>query len=105
VDDPARLLWPRAERRADGLRGETLSADPFGNLLTSIREADLAGRPVAEARVAEERVRFVRTFGDAAPGELVAYLGSGGRVEVAVRDGSAAARLGVRGVSVRLVLS
>jgi S-adenosylmethionine hydrolase len=105
VDDPARLLWPRAERRADGLRGETLSADPFGNLLTSIREADLAGRPVAEARVAEERVRFVRTFGDAAPGELVAYLGSGGRVEVAVREGSAAARLGVRGVSVRLVLS
>lgn len=105
VEDPARLVWPRPERRADGLAGETLSSDPFGNLVTSIREADLAGRPVTEARVAEERVRFVRTFGDAAPGELVAYLGSGGRVEVAIREGSAAARLGVRGVAVRLVLS
>jgi hypothetical protein len=47
----------------------------------------------------------VRTFGEAAPGALVAYVGSGGRVEVAVREGSAAARLGaVRGVAVRLHL-
>ena len=59
---------------------------------------------MGEARVAREGVRFVRTFGEGAPGELVAYMGSGGRVEIAVREGSAAARLGVRGVPVRLVL-
>ena len=104
VTDAVRLPWPRAERTADGLHGETLAADSFGNLVTSIREADLAGREVGEARVAREGVRFVRTFGEGAPGELVAYMGSGGRVEIAVREGSAAARLGVRGVPVRLVL-
>jgi S-adenosylmethionine hydrolase len=104
VKDAVRLSWPRAERSADGLHGETLAADPFGNLVTSIREADLAGREVGEARVAQEVVRFVRTFGEGASGELVAYMGSGGRVEIAVREGSAAARLGVRGVPVRLVL-
>jgi S-adenosyl-L-methionine hydrolase (adenosine-forming) len=104
IVDPVRLAWPRAERIADGLRGETLAADSFGNLVTSIRDADLAGRQATGAYAAEERVRFVRTFGDAVPGELVAYVGSGGRVEIAVREGSAAARLGVRGVAVRLVL-
>jgi S-adenosyl-L-methionine hydrolase (adenosine-forming) len=104
VVDPLRLDWPRAERAGDGLRGETLAADPFGNLVTSLREADLAGRAVRAAQVADAQVRFVRTFGDAEPGELVAYVGSGGRVELAVREGSAAARLGTRGVPVRLVL-
>ena len=38
---------------------------------------------------------FVRTFGDVPTGGLVANLGSGGQVEVAVRDGSAARRLGM----------
>jgi hypothetical protein len=36
-----------------------------------------------------------RTFGDVPTGGLVAYLGSGGQVEIAVRDGSAARRLGM----------
>ncbi|WP_242339749.1 MULTISPECIES: S-adenosyl-l-methionine hydroxide adenosyltransferase family protein [Anaeromyxobacter] len=105
LSDPERLAWPGAERRGGALAGVTLAADPFGNLVTSVREADLAGAAVAEVRVGGERVRFVRTFGDGAPGELVAYVGSGGRVELAVREGSAAARLGARGVGVELVLA
>jgi S-adenosylmethionine hydrolase len=49
--------------------------------------------------------RWVRTFGEGAPGELLAMVGSGGRVEVAVREGSAAALLGrARGVPIRIVL-
>jgi S-adenosylmethionine hydrolase len=36
-----------------------------------------------------------RTFGDVSPGTLVAYVGSGGTVEVAVRDGSAVRLLAV----------
>jgi S-adenosylmethionine hydrolase len=36
-----------------------------------------------------------RTFGDVSPGTLVAYVGSGGMVEVAVREGSAARLLAV----------
>ena len=42
-----------------------------------------------------------RTFGDVATGGVVAYVGSGGEVEVAVRDGSAARRFGV-GVGARV---
>lgn len=101
VDDPVRLSWPAATRRGDRLRGETLAADPFGNLVTSIRESDLGGAAVAGAEVDGRPTRWVHTFGEGAPGELLALVGSGGRIEIAVREGSAAAALGrTRGVPV-----
>lgn len=105
VDDPVRLDWPAAERDGEVLRGVTLAADPFGNLVTSIRTADLAGAVVVGVEVGGEAIRLVRTYGEAERGELVALMGSGGRVELAVREGSAARRLlGAGRVSVRLVL-
>lgn len=105
VADPVRLAWPAAVRRGDELAGETLAADSFGNLVTSIREGDLGGAAVAGVEAAGRVVRWVRTYGEASHGELVALVGSGGRVEIAVREGSAAAMLGrVRGAPVRLVL-
>jgi S-adenosylmethionine hydrolase len=36
-----------------------------------------------------------RTFSDVAAGEFVAYIGSSGYLEIAIREGNAAARLGV----------
>jgi len=106
VTDPVRLSWPAATREGAEVVGETLAADPFGNLVTSIRAADLGGSPVAAASADGRPARWVRTFGEGAPGELLAMVGSGGRVEVAVREGSAAALLGrARGVPVRVLLS
>ncbi|WP_242392877.1 SAM hydrolase/SAM-dependent halogenase family protein [Anaeromyxobacter oryzisoli] len=105
VAEPVRLEWPTAEVAGDEVRGTTLARDPFGNLVTSIRAADLASAAVRAASAGGEAARWVRTFGEARPGELLALVGSGGRVEIAVREGSAAERLrAVRGVPVRLVL-
>ncbi|BDG01592.1 SAM hydrolase/SAM-dependent halogenase family protein [Anaeromyxobacter oryzae] len=105
VPDPLRLEWPVAAVSEHEVRGTTLARDPFGNLLTSIRAADLAGGIVREASAGGEPARWVRTFGEGRPGELIALVGSGGRVEIAVREGSAAERLcAIRGVPVRLVL-
>jgi hypothetical protein len=105
IADPVRLPWPQAEAHPGEVRGETLAADPFGNLVTSIRAADLAGAEVARAEADGRQARWVRTFGEGRPGELLAMVGSGGRVEVAVREGSASALLGrARGAAVRLVL-
>jgi S-adenosylmethionine hydrolase len=105
VPDPIRLDWPGAERTPGQVRGTTLAADPFGNLVTSIREADLAGAEVRAVLCDGRPARWVRTFGDGAPGELLALVGSGGRVEIAVREGSAAGHLHRwRGVEVRLLL-
>jgi len=105
VEDPVLLPWPRAEARAGEVRGESLAADPFGNLVTSIRDADLAGGQVERVEVDGCPARWVRTFADGHPGELLAMIGSGGRVEIAVREASAAALLGrTRGCTIRLVL-
>lgn len=105
VLDPVRLPWPAARAGAGEIVGETVGADPFGNLVTSIREPELAGARVVSAEVDGRAARWVRTFGEGSPGELLALVGSGGRVEVAAREASAAAILGrTRGVRVRLVL-
>ena len=105
VDDPVRLDWPAATREGDVISGVTLAPDPFGNLATSIRGADLAGEPVRDVEVEGEPARFVRTFGEGGRGELLALVGSGGRLEIAEREGSAARRLGGgRGLRVRLLL-
>ena len=46
---------------------------------------------------------FARTFSDVEPGALVAYLGSGGQLEIARRNGSAATHVGAeRGSVVRV---
>ncbi len=105
VSDPIRLAWPAAEVRAGEAVGETLAADPFGNLLTTIRAADLAGAPVLGADAGGRSARWVRTYGEGEGGELLAMIGSSGRIEIAVREASAAALLGrTRGIPVRLVL-
>jgi S-adenosylmethionine hydrolase len=103
VADPVRLPLPAARRRAGAVEGETLAADGFGNLVTSIREEDLGGAAPAGAEVAGRAARWVRTYGEASPGELLALVGSAGRVEIAIRQGSAEAALGrTRGLPVTL---
>ena len=105
IADPVRLDWPVAAKGAGEVRGETVVADPFGNLLTSIRRSDLGGAPVVSAEAGGRPARGVRTYGEGEKGELLAMVGSSGRVEVAVREESAATRLGrIRGIDVRLVL-
>ncbi len=107
VPDLVRVRWPEAAVHAGEVEGEVLIADPFGNLVTSIRARDLGeGAPVRAVWVGERPARWVRTFGEGAPGELVALVGSRGRVEVAVREGSAAAATGgARGIRVRIGLA
>jgi S-adenosylmethionine hydrolase len=46
---------------------------------------------------------FARTFSDVLAGALVAYVGSGGQLEIARRNGSAAKHIGAeRGALVRV---
>ena len=85
------LDLPRPERLADGsLQGVVLRRDRFGNLITSLTTEDLSGGRVAEVRVKGRAVEGLRIcFADAAPGELLACVGSFGRLEIAVNQGNA----------------
>lgn len=89
---PVRLRTPQPRREADGsLHGEVLTIDRFGNIITNLMTREPSGAVHVAGRVA----RLVRTYGDAAPGELVALVGSSGFVEIAVREGNAAGALGI----------
>ncbi len=93
VEDVRRVPLPVP--RADGvaLLGEVVYVDRFGTLVSNIMAEDVD----AGVRIAGEGSEvgpLRRTFGDVEPGQLVAYAGSGGEVEIAVRGGSAARLLG-----------
>jgi S-adenosylmethionine hydrolase len=102
--DLVELELPVARVAAHRVVGEVIHADRFGNLITNIARDDLSrfGSDAAADRVRVEVGRrkipggLAHTYGDARPGALLALIGSGGRLEVARRDGSAAALLGYR---------
>jgi hypothetical protein len=93
VRDPIRLPWPASRRVAEGLEGEVIHVDRFGNLITSIRDGELPPDP--KVRIGGRDLPLVPTYGDIDRGVVAALVGSGGRLEVAVREGSAAVVLGV----------
>lgn len=94
ITDPcfAPLPSPRHDHLA--VIGEVVYVDRFGTLVSNI-PGD-AMQPGARIRVeGSDAGSLRRTFRDVARGTLVAFVGSGGTVEIAVRDGSAARMLGV----------
>jgi len=85
--------------------GRIIHIDHFGNAMTNIGTEVLESRPRAQVAVAGRRLGPVRrTYGDVAPGEPLALVGSSGLLEIAVRDGSAARDLRLRvGDAVELI--
>jgi len=75
-------------------RAEILHVDHFGNLITNARPSN-TGTPTAIVVGGHRIAKLSHTFGDVEPGELVAYTGSSGHLEIAIREGNAARTLGV----------
>lgn len=91
---PERLIPAEPHHEGKSLVGEIVYVDRFGNLITNLTPEtapDYATFEVEDTDLGPLR----RTFGDVPTGGLLAYLGSGGAVEIGVRDGSAARRLGI----------
>jgi hypothetical protein len=92
LHDPVVRRTPEAIRRDDGaVLGEVIAVDRFGNAVTNL----LALRG-GHVEVEGLTLPVSRTYADAASGEPTALVGSSGLVEIAIRDGSAAALLGLR---------
>lgn len=86
------LSIPHPRRRGDEILGHVVHVDRFGNMVTTIDGESAAGRN-AEIMVAGNRIRGIsRSYAEG--GELLAVIGSGGSLEIAVRDGSATRSLG-----------
>ncbi|MFQ6100182.1 MAG: S-adenosyl-l-methionine hydroxide adenosyltransferase family protein [Anaerolineae bacterium] len=120
VRDPATFPPPRLEITGDSITGEVLHADRFGNVITSIGLLVWSGDELSLAPafqqavdgVEKEQMRFKvgeatvvmagqeiagvdRTYAEVEPGETLALVGSEGHLEIAVREGNAAKRLGL----------
>jgi S-adenosylmethionine hydrolase len=96
------LALPAPRVRDGRLSGRVVYADAFGNLITDltadllVEAAGMAGDSTITVKIAGRTiVGLSRTFHDPAGGGLRALVGSHGRLEVIVVDGSAAANLEV----------
>ena len=99
--DPVRLNLPKPRPLVDGLSGEVIHIDHFGNVASNIRIEHL---PDASSRkqqivvdIGGNRIAgLVETFGERETGELISLFGSTGNLIVAVVNGNAAIRLGAK---------
>jgi len=96
ITDPHRSPLPAPHQDGAVLVGEVIYVDRFGTLISNIPAALVGGGPGAHVTVGGTDVGVLRrTFADVERGELIAFVGSNGTVEIAVRDGSAGKKLGV----------
>lgn len=91
---PHRLSYRDPHYEGKSVVGEVVYVDRFGTLVTNLTPEMVPDYAVIEIEGLDIGP-LRRTFGDVPTGGLLAYLGSGGQVEIAVRDGSAARRLGM----------
>jgi S-adenosylmethionine hydrolase len=83
---------PEAVRGPDGATmGVVISIDRFGNVITN-----LVARRGGTVEIAGRTLAIRRSYEDVTDGEMLALIGSNGLVEIATRNGSAAAEMGVR---------
>ena len=92
LGQPAADVIRMALPAPDGPRGEVIHIDTFGNLVTNLSGADLPG--TFRALIAQRTVPGHAYYAAVKPGELVALVGSGGLLEISVRDGNAAEMTG-----------
>jgi S-adenosylmethionine hydrolase len=108
VRDPVRLALPTARRSADQILGEALYVDRFGNVVTNIETSDLPkpGEDGLRVEIGWAKIdKLSRTYSEVGVGEMIALIGSSGRLEIAIREGHAAERLGLkqaRGTAVKV---
>ncbi|NIP59222.1 MAG: hypothetical protein GWM92_13030 [Gemmatimonadetes bacterium] len=103
LSEPVLLREPEPRRHRGGIEGDVVVQDRFGNLITNIPgEWVRTGMPV---RVSGRSLEVRNTYGEVESGALLALVNSAGRLEVAVRDGSAARELDAEpGLPVKVIV-
>ncbi len=96
INDPLMTL-PLSEvaRGRNSLSGVVINTDRFGNLITNIESSDLPPNPASlQLEIGAFRINGITgCYADVDPGEPLALIGSTGRLEISIRDGSAADEL------------
>jgi S-adenosylmethionine hydrolase len=97
------MVFPMVELTGELLLGRVIHIDRFGNLITNITQSVLRGfleqQPERTPLISfgERHVRgLVNHYAEVKSGELLALIGSSQLLEVSVREGSAASKLGAQ---------
>lgn len=95
---------PAPELKGDLILGQVIHVDRFGNLITNIFPERTEGE-IKEVRIGPRTVAGLsRSYAEG--GELLAIAGSSGRLEIAAKNASAAALLGLGvGAEIRVVIA
>lgn len=91
---PERLAYTEPHYEGKTVVGEVVYIDRFGSLVTNLTTELVPAYATLEVEDLDLGP-LRRTYNDVTAGGLLAYVGSGGAIEIAVRNGSAARRLGV----------
>jgi S-adenosylmethionine hydrolase len=87
------LKYPRASHSGNILKGEIVSVDSFGNMISNIPEhtfRSFTGKQQYEIYFATERFTAVqRHYSDVPSGSLLVLFGSSGYLEISMNSGSA----------------
>jgi S-adenosyl-L-methionine hydrolase (adenosine-forming) len=97
TDSWVELRLGKPKQKANALVGEILHVDAFGNLTSNIDEKSFSGftggRPFS-FRVGKHMFRGLKKgYWEGKKGEVIALIGSGGFLEISVRDGNARKKL------------
>jgi S-adenosyl-L-methionine hydrolase (adenosine-forming) len=105
VSDPVVLNVPQPQETADGIGGQIIYVDRFGNLSSNIPAERLLHRIIGRVRIGDVTIDGIsHFFAEAEEGRAIALVNSFGFLEIAVNRGNASQSLGVsRGAPVRVV--
>lgn len=98
IDDPVRLDFPEPQQQGKTWKALIVYVDRFGNLITNL-PADRLGSSLAEVRVriGNHRIEGIApSYGHRPIGSLVAVIDSDGFLEIALVNGNAAHKLGLK---------
>ena len=87
TDDYETVSFPEPDLVSDGVIGEVLVVDGFGNAVTNLPGRVLDGRFGDEVLVAGEPTSVARSYAHVATGQRLVTIGSHGNVELAVNRG------------------
>jgi S-adenosyl-L-methionine hydrolase (adenosine-forming) len=94
---PVRLNIPVPRKVREGvIQGCILAVDQFGNLITNLKPADVPSSSKIILANKKEITSFRSIYGEATHGELFVIQGSTGYLEIAAKNGSAAAELDLK---------
>jgi len=86
---------PQPESEMDGvLTGHILHIDRFGNLITDVKREDISSDKISVEVAGQQIEGLSKSYAEG--GELLAIIGSSGRLEVSLRNGNAARALEIK---------